>query len=359
VPGDDDDGDDDDDNVGEFATVVCSSSGVPILISDVKNEIGSGGCDPTIEGLAYYMWSVAKGLSVQGAAYAREFSVMPLLLLSIAGPNVSFSFVANGATILMDPATPFLSCLLLPFDIPQMTKVARAFRAMKDCIENLTTYYRNLSFSAIKNPRFEQLRFPYCNSFTHTDGSQILFEYERQIGDKLVFFAHTTTAHQSIAQNTRIVVKFTRTYSMEAHQICSSYESSAPQIYSFGPLKGGWFVVIMESLEGFSSYNNPDLYYLNDRLKAIVENLHSQDFVHGDLRECNILVGPNDDTNSSSLPPRRICLIDFDWSGKEDTSRYPAFMNHSDVEWAEGASDFLPLKKAHDLHFLLSFENCF
>jgi len=54
--------------------------GVPI--SEVKTEIGSGGCDPTIEGLAYHMWSVAKGLSVQGAAYAREISVMPLLLLS-------------------------------------------------------------------------------------------------------------------------------------------------------------------------------------------------------------------------------------------------------------------------------------
>jgi len=329
-----------------FALLGQTVWSVPILISEIKTEIGSGGCDPTIEGLAYYMWSVTKGLSAQGATYAREYSVMPLLLLSIVGPNVSFSFLANGATILMDPATPFFSCLFLPFDIPQMTKVARAFRAMKDCIENLTRYYHNLSFSAIKNPHFEQLSFPYCNSFTY-DGSQILFEYERQIGNTLVFVANTITAHQSISQNTSIVVKFTRTYSKEAHQICFSYQASAPQLYSFGRLKGGWYVIIMESLEGFSSYN-PACYYLNDSLKAIVGNLHSQDFVHGDLRGCNILVNP------TSFPPR-ICLIDFDWSGKEDSTRYPAFMNHSDVDWADGASDFLPLKKAHDLHFLNSF----
>jgi serine/threonine protein kinase len=169
----------------------------------------------------------------------------------------------------------------------------------------------------------------------------------KQIGEKMVFLAQTiSTTHSGIPINTNIVVKFTRSYSKEAHQICFSYQQSAPEFYSCESLKGGWHMIIMEWLEGYECYN-PVHYSLSNKslIREILENLHAHDFVHGDLRDCNILIHPH------GVNPR-ICLIDFDWSGKENTMRYPAFMNHKEVNWAQGASDFLPLKKKHDLHFL-------
>jgi serine/threonine protein kinase len=300
------------------------------------------------------MWSVTQGINEKAAKYAREYSVMPLLLLSLVGPNISFSFLAFGGKIIMDPATPYLSCLQLPFDIPQMIKTARAFRAMKDCIEELKIFYRELSFTEGINPYFEQLRFPYCKSFNY-DGSLFHFNYEKQIENKLVFIARIINPTDSvIPKNTLIVVKFTRTYSQEAHQTCFLYKQSAPQFYSCESLKGGWYFIVMEYLEGFECYN-PSLYSLHNNylIKEIVQNLHAHNFVHGDLRGCNILI---DLKAAESLHPR-ICLIDFDWSGEADITRYPAFMNHKEVIWAKDASDFLPLKKAHDVHFLDIFES--
>lgn len=81
-------------------------------------------------------------------------------------------------------------------------------------------------------------------------------------------------------------------------------------------------------------------------LREVVNHLHSQNFAHGDLRTCNILVHPEN----------RLCLIDFDWAGQEGNARYPAFMNHSTVNWAEGASDYQLVLRSHDIHLLNSFQ---
>ena len=53
----------------------------------------------------------------------------------------------------------------------------------------------------------------------------------------------------------------------------------------------------------------------------------------------------------------RVCLIDFDWSGKEGAViTYPCFMNHFDVNWPERASDNEIINKTHDLDFLMTYK---
>ena len=347
---------------------------MPIMIAEVKTEIGSGGGEPTLEGLAYYMWSITHGLSMVATTTAANLTVMPLLLLSLVGPNLSFSFLATGETVVMDPATPFLSCLFLPFDTPQMTQTAKAFRAMKDCVKNLQQMYCTLQqqklpttsasaaaegSSSSASPRTDQLQFPYRRHFSF-HGSRVEFDYDKRYADKLVFEAHTTTAPSSGVTtipplNTGLIVKFTRTYCIEAHTICHSFHRAAPQLYAMEELAGGWFIVVMELLRGFDIYFPLDR-PLHDELEAVIANLHAHGYVHGDLRVCNILVGLWEDSAHLADRRRRICLIDFDWTGKEGSTRYPGFMNHQDVEWPDGASDNLPLQKAHDVHFLNSFK---
>ena len=243
-----------------------------------------------------------------------------------------------------------------------MTQTAKAFRAMKDCVENLRQFYCTLQQQhPITSPAISesssssvslQLQFPYRRHFSF-HGSRIEFDYDKRYAEKLVFEAHTTSADTAgaLPLNTGLIVKFTRTYCSEAHTICHSFHRAAPQLYALEALAGGWFMVVMEILRGFDIYFPLDR-SLYDSLAAVVETLHAQDYVHGDLRVCNILVGPEDSLGDVADCRQRICLIDFDWTGKEGSTRYPGFMNHQDVQWPEGASDYLPLRKAHDLCFL-------
>ena len=47
----------------------------------------------------------------------------------------------------------------------------------------------------------------------------------------------------------------------------------------------------------------------------------------------------------------KVAIIDFDWSGPP-TQRYPFFMNHSDINWPEGAEDGKPLAFKHDVDWM-------
>jgi serine/threonine protein kinase len=61
-----------------------------------------------------------------------------------------------------------------------------------------------------------------------------------------------------------------------------------------------------------------------------IELLHENDIVFGDLRDSNILYDAS---------KARVVLVDFDWSGKDGESRYPAMLNPSN-SWAEDVSSY-------------------
>ena len=336
-----------------FANIgTVMSSEVLTLILEVKNEMGVGGCDPSIQGLGYYLQCLANTES-PSMRFAREYTVMPVLLVCISGPNIAFYFIANYNTAVMDPATPYLSCLFLPYDVPQMTLLAGSLRAMKEYVMVLDAEYKamlmvNKSSDMIHayNPALEQLKYPYYKSFVLSGGlGTVELEYEFQFIDKLVFIARTKTNIQSIP--TQVIVKFTRSYCIEAHNICHTCHQGAPQLFHSEKLSGGWIVVVMEKLEHMvESKSFTDAQYSS--LHDIINKMHSHGYVHGDLRNCNILIGAK---KGQVINANRVCLIDFDWSGVEGSVRYPGFMNHKTVHWPKGASDGAKICKDHDLHF--------
>ena len=335
-----------------FANIgTVMNSEVLTLIFEVKNEMGVGRCDPSIQGLGYYLQCLAIPES-PSMRFAREYTVMPVLLVCISGPNIAFYFLANYNTVVMDPATPYLSCLFLPYDVPQMTLLAGSLRAMKEYVMFLDAEYKemlmvNKSSDMIYayNPALEQLKYPYYKSFVLSGGIDIVeLEYEYQFIDKLVFIARTKTNIQSIPN--QVIVKFTRSYCIEAHNICFSCNYGAPQLFHSEKLSGGWIVLIMEKLEHMvesKSYTDAQCLSLHN----IINEMHSHGYVHGDLRNCNILIGGQ---KGQLINANRVCLIDFDWSGVEGNARYPGFMNHNTVDWPEGASDGAKISKDHDLH---------
>ena len=91
-----------------------------------------------------------------------------------------------------------------------------------------------------------------------------------------------------------------------------------------------------------------------DMYKAAKEALalfHKDGYVHGDLRETNIMV-KRDRVDSEGLGD--IILIDFDWAGKENAVRYPSniTLNHPDIPRPMSIERGGLISSAHDDHML-------
>jgi RIO1 family len=114
----------------------------------------------------------------------------------------------------------------------------------------------------------------------------------------------------------RIIVKFTRRYSIELHVFCAG-RRHAPGILGFEKLPGGWFVIAMDYiLPSVHPSQSPNLTRLCDKwiddLQKLMQSFHDHGLVHGDLREPNIL-----------CDREKVVLIDFDWGGNVGEVSYP------------------------------------
>ena len=144
-----------------------------------------------------------------------------------------------------------------------------------------------------------------------------------------------------------MVIKFVKRYSQECHSRCFEL-GIAPELLAFQPLPGGWHVVIMEFLQSYET-----LFVLHrdrkvtDKMIGAVEKavgkLHEEDFVHGDLRLPNIMVGPEDSVK----------FVDFDWSGRLGEALYPPLMNPV-IVWHPGAKLGEEIVPEHDMYLLRS-----
>src|SRR5258708_37035940 len=75
-------------------------------------------------------------------------------------------------------------------------------------------------------------------------------------------------------------------------------------------------------------------------MEAFMQYFHKHDFVHGDLREPNILCDGD-----------RVKLIDFDWGGKVDEAYYPSPQLCSELTDGRDAPD-LKITKEDDIRVL-------
>jgi len=151
--------------------------------------------------------------------------------------------------------------------------------------------------------------------------------------DRLLYVAEISDESDHWQPEQIIIVKFTRTYSIELHAFCAS-RGHAPRILGFGHLPGGWSAVAMEHISpNVHPSRSPDLARLCDRwgddLRQLMRSFHDSDFVHGDLRESNVL-----------CDGERVVLIDFDWGGKVGVASYPTARLCSELR--DGRQDTSP-----------------
>jgi hypothetical protein len=149
-------------------------------------------------------------------------------------------------------------------------------------------------------------------------------------------------------------VKFVAEYNIRAHNICHDGGYAPRIIYSSNSAEfkalGGYRMIIMEcvgisldkKLQGLEIRSHNSIY---EDVKSAIDLLHKENLVFADLRSPNILVYNDRDGI------QRAMLVDFDWCGRENVSRYPPSLNLS-ILWPTDVKPYSLLKKTHDLYRL-------
>ncbi|CAG8465407.1 17650_t:CDS:2 [Dentiscutata erythropus] len=275
---------------------------------EIKNEIGTGNCDPTTQAAAFY----AKFYAQKKYEEILKGCNMPCFILGLAGPWI---------------------CVL-------GAKIARLFMALRTGCDNLKKYYKSLSKSVLNIADSQQF-FPYIRT-AHGVGD---FVYKEKLFDdpnKLLWKAETKSGQT-------IIVKFSHMYNANAHNLCHEI-GKAPELLFVSKISNEFCMIIMEYVKGQRLYDCEDLDFptykkiIND-IEVAISHLHSKNIVFADLRDSNILVIKDDNKTYHGM------LIDFDWAGEDNVECYPSFMNPN-INWPLGAGDKVKLKKEHDIHWL-------
>jgi serine/threonine protein kinase len=82
-------------------------------------------------------------------------------------------------------------------------------------------------------------------------------------------------------------------------------------------------------------------------VRRVVEELHTGGFVHGDVRDTNILID-----RESIADDVKVHIIDFDWAGPVGTNNYPMGVNRRTIKRPDGAQDWKPITKEHDIEMI-------
>jgi len=142
-----------------------------------------------------------------------------------------------------------------------------------------------------------------------------------------------------------ILVKFVRQYCPELHDICA-LSGHAPALLAYERLPGGWYGVAMEYVFDAVPIIMHDCIEKHFKrwkadLQGLVTAFHNQGFVHGDLRDANVLSGDDG----------CVKLVDFDWGGRDGEVLYPT--PRLNEELVNGrASEDLRISKADDWRIL-------
>ena len=212
----------------------------------------------------------------------------------------SHAGVWNGSHICVDPLSDPVSLLPVPRDPKYgVAKVAHVLTAIDLTIHELTEYYSKPDEES-KGQYFCSCSLGQLQNMKKMNNIEWLFEAE--------------------CNGKKVAVKFVRTfYGEDVHKLLAKHEL-APQLFSVTPLDGGWLAVVMEAIEG-APLRRPAAKPVEEALKRAVSLMHTNGYVHGDVRPQNVLVSDN-----------TVRIVDFDWAGKHPNARYPPELN-MDCNW--------------------------
>ncbi|KAG8900890.1 hypothetical protein FRB99_005679 [Tulasnella sp. 403] len=291
------------------------------LIMEVKNEIGSGESDPTIQGALSYSryWS-------SPGSFGRV-CCLPSSILAIAGPWLC---VLGGVVLDHFTVERLMDYVFIGGewdDEPTVQRVARVLFALERGLGRLNEFYR-----AHNDP---QRLCPCIRTYKDSTDAVIEFEYLRpfvgEFGSKLVFLASITSGRQR-GHWQRVVVKFTRRYCIHARQPLGG-EGLAPQLRYDRTAERSpdeYAIIVMD--------------YIPDAFSTGLGKIPDENRVRRPPLPNVLAVKKEDETYGGML-------VDFDWSGPAGVSRYPASLNGK-INWATGVEAGRFIRIEHDTEML-------
>jgi hypothetical protein len=271
------------------------------------------------------------------------------------GPYIAFA----GATWTGKPNVQMLSmaipCHYHDSDIKMRDTLLRHLVAFRNATSSLEQYYQELKFSGPSGPLSQcNPTYPYPTFFT-SGSSTHTFRYTAELKSdyNFVFFGDLDSSAD------RLCIKFTHQYGEDVHRFCAT-KGHAPQLRAVQRLPGGFYMVVMDDvgedhtdLHSFVD-DHPEIISssaytdLKENIRRFLEEMHQNGWVHGDLRSPNVMV------KKSGLDGSFL-LVDFDWSGKNQETVYPAFVNRTDVKRPDGVDDGESILALHDIEMLSYF----
>ena len=183
---------------------------------------------------------------------------------------------------------------------------------------------------------------PHFDKFPLANGEMARLVYKERLmkewEDKSVFRAEATISSVVV----QVVVKFTRSYCREAHELLADASLAPALRYCAHERDVRMYVVVMDYVERAETWERLSPARAESLRKA-VRLLHEKDIVFGDLRAPNVL-GLED----------RIMVIDFDWAGQMGSARYPEdiSMGKNGISWPKGVKRGGLIEKEHDLDLM-------
>ncbi|KAF9063779.1 hypothetical protein BDP27DRAFT_1426517 [Rhodocollybia butyracea] len=225
----------------------------------------------------------------------------------------------------------------------------RLVYSLRVAFKKLSDYYSTQLFKT--EPVRSNIDFPFCNFYT-IDEKKYYFAYERWeqerrkfMNKKRIYRAHMKDGHSQC-----VLVKFTRRYSVDAHRAASD-ANIAPELIA-GNEVYDWYMAVMDDIsETYVSADQLDIQTqrsMRGDITDAVKRLHERGFVHGDVRDVNVLIRRA--SADSHLPS--VKLVDFDWGGAIGKMAYPSGINSREIRWPEGVVAGAEIKTKHDLEMV-------
>jgi serine/threonine protein kinase len=231
-----------------------------------------------------------------------------------------------------------------PHDTDMIHTITRFFGAFKKAASKLETYYTELPAQTSTVFATKEAGFPYPTTFTHLRTrvkTSFKLEFQPMPG-RLMYLGQMEAGPP-------VLVKFVRSYSKDLHEHCA-FKGLAPPLFGLEKLAGDWFMVVMEYMKDYEALSElKDVASISRQLRPMVKDLvtsfHDLNFVHGDIRDSNLLIR----TEDGKLEMK---LIDFDWGGKEGEVWYPVLINNRTVYRPLAVAGGQLIKREHDLHMV-------
>ncbi|KAG8915230.1 hypothetical protein FRC00_006434 [Tulasnella sp. 408] len=286
----------------------------------------------------------------------------PVFLLSLLGPILLISGgFHDGASAIVEPlAEP---CLLFDDLLHNRQEVlARQLFALKKAVDTLS-YKGGVKPPSAGVPRVYKTYVPYETKGKEDPELEWLFRVPTNVPHSLLFIATEDSKDPAYQR----LVKLVHTYGEEVHQLLEKH-GYAPMLYGQQSLEGGPTAYVMEWLrsptkeesgwvtlfeffnkseEQVAGYSNA----IKATLSEILNVMEQANMVHGDLRPNNIMLEVHKagkqyiPVGSDENRRANLKVVDFDWSGKSGSVRYPCQRN-PEIAWPAGPGALI--KKGQD-----------